>query len=118
MGWSMSPIAFASRMANGSVSWTSPAAVAKARMSRSSSGNLLGLQHGVHASALVEDHVVDRVVDGALGLPSREARQQAGVRLPAAELLEALVVRLRVRHEADLGARARARDHAASEPHD
>src|SRR5215207_1966772 len=108
----------ASRMASGTLSWTSPAATAKARMNCSSSGNLRVLEVGVHAGALIENHVVDCVVDATLRCPTRELADAARVRLPASELLEALVVGLGVRDKVDVRARPGAGDHTARKPHD
>src|SRR5215218_6849098 len=100
-------------MATGTVISEAPNARAKASARRSSSGNADAPVDGVgdDGGALEPDYVVDRIVHRAPGCPACELAERGRVRLAAAELLEALVVRVHVRDEAHIGSRVRAGDH-------
>ena len=80
----------ATRMASGTVTSAAPNPIAKASARRSSSGKAdPPAGFGVQCGALVQDHVVDRVVHGTFRLPAGQLAQRGSVRLAPAKLLEA-----------------------------
>src|ERR671922_1917042 len=103
-------------MATGTVISAAPNPMAKARARRSSSGKAdPPARFGGRCGALVRDHVVDRIIHSTLRLPAGQLTQSSRVRLTSPELLEALVVRLAVRDQADLRRRVGACDHPLRE---
>src|SRR5215210_3552779 len=91
-------------MASGVVSCTTATATARPTSSLASRGNR-GVLPPAAAALLVQNHVLDGVVDRARRLPAGQLADRPRLRLPSAELFEALAVGLFVRDELDLRAR-------------
>src|SRR5262245_25505506 len=108
---SMKSVRSARRMASGTSRTTAVNDSVKlpARRRPSDNGHPL-LRRG--AAELELDHVVDRVVQGALGQPIGGRAQQRRARAAVRDLLEAGLVGDLERDEADLRARPGARDDA------
>src|SRR4051794_4523717 len=98
-------------MASGVAAYTIASAAVRPSAMRASGGK----RRAPVALTLVRHDVPDRVVDGELGLPSRQRPERPRVRLAPAELLEAVLVGVLVGHEVDLGSRLRVVDHAPRE---
>src|SRR4051794_4685596 len=88
-------------MTNGVAAYTTARATARPVSSRASGG-----KRAPEPLALVRDDVADRVVDRQVGAPAGELVDRGRVRLATAQLLEAHVVGILVRHKLDLGLRA------------
>src|SRR3954454_24803601 len=108
---SMKPVRRASRMATGTSNVTATKASRKLPASRSSSGK----SYLPRRSGLVSDHVVDGAINRVTWGPARGGLQERRLRAPVRDLLEAWLVSLLERDEANVGARLGRRYHAVCE---
>src|SRR5919205_449796 len=103
------------RIASGVTARTTTRESANALATSASAGNLEPVPATGRLATGVRDHVVDRLVERSRDLPRGQLLELRGVRLAAAELLEALAVGGLVRDQAYARAAARPLDHTRGE---